>query len=100
MTVDGSTQPSKCLLTNVNLPIDNKQNDLIKENIKEKRKDNIVEMNQPPVDIISPTNSPKVEEYKEVSKREMIAYGVPYEVVDESKNLYRIIATNKIVRAI
>ena len=40
LKVDGSTQPSNCLLTNVNLPIDNKQNDLIKDNIKEKEKDN------------------------------------------------------------
>lgn len=103
MTVDSSIQPTNCPLTTDNLSIDNGQNDLIKENIKEKRKDNIVEINQPPVDIISPTHSPKgevVEEYKQVSKREMIAYGVPYEVVDENKNLYRIIATNKIVRAV
>lgn len=35
-----------------------------------------------------------------VSKREMLALGVPYEVIDEAKSLYRIKATNKIVRAI
>lgn len=29
-------QQSKCLLTNVNLPVDNKQNDFIKDNKKEK----------------------------------------------------------------
>lgn len=57
MTVDGSEQPSNCLLTTVILPIDNKQNDFIKENIKEKRKDNSDEMNQPSVDIISLTDS-------------------------------------------
>lgn len=32
-------QTSNCLLTNVNLPIVNKQNDFIKENIKEKEKE-------------------------------------------------------------
>lgn len=40
LTLDGSQQTSNCLLTNVKLPIVNKQNDSIKENIKEKRKDN------------------------------------------------------------
>jgi hypothetical protein len=40
------------------------------------------------------------QEYKKVSKREMLALGVPYEVVDESQGLYRILATNKIVKAI
>ena len=40
MTVDSSLQASNCSLTTVNLPIDNKQNDLIKENIIEKEKDN------------------------------------------------------------
>lgn len=40
LTFDGSQQTSNCLLSNVNLPIVNKQNDSIKENIKEKRKDN------------------------------------------------------------
>lgn len=34
-----ATQTSNCLLTNVNLPIDNKQNDSIKENIKDKEKE-------------------------------------------------------------
>lgn len=38
--------------------------------------------------------------YQEVSKKEMLALGVPYEVVDEGESLYRILATNKIVRAI
>lgn len=40
MTLDGSQQTSNCLLSNVKLPIVNKQNDSIKENIKEKRKNN------------------------------------------------------------
>ena len=33
-------QQSKCLLSNVNLPIDNKQNDLIKDKLKDNLKDN------------------------------------------------------------
>jgi predicted transcriptional regulator len=41
MTVDSCEQPSNCLLTNVNLTIDNKQNELIKDNIKDKEKDNL-----------------------------------------------------------
>ena len=40
MTVDGVSQASNCSLSNVNLPIDNKQNDLIKENIKDNTKEN------------------------------------------------------------
>jgi hypothetical protein len=39
--VDKDLQPAKCLLTNCNLTVDNKQNDLIKDNIKDKEKDNI-----------------------------------------------------------
>lgn len=40
MTVDSSLQPTNCPLTTVILSIDNRQNDLIKENIIEKEKDN------------------------------------------------------------
>ena len=48
------TQTSNCLLSNVNLPIVNKQNDFIKENIKDKEKENKSVMNQPQVaDIIT-----------------------------------------------
>lgn len=43
---------------------------------------------------------PQEEKYPEVSKKEMISLGARYEVIDEAKSLYRIIATNKIVRAI
>ena len=44
MTVDSDEQASNCLLTNVNLTIDNKQNDLIKENNKRKDlKENLCE---------------------------------------------------------
>lgn len=53
-SVDSSQQPTKCPLTTDNLSIDNRQNDLIKENIKEKRKDNIVEMKHPADVVISP----------------------------------------------
>lgn len=35
MTVDGDQQASKCGLTNVNLTVDNKQNDLIKDKLKD-----------------------------------------------------------------
>lgn len=43
---------------------------------------------------------PREEEfYNRVSKREMMALQVPYEVVDKDKNLYRILATNKMVIA-
>lgn len=40
MTVDGCLQPSNCLLSNVNLTVDNKQNDFIKDKGKDKLKDN------------------------------------------------------------
>lgn len=39
MTVVQQPQQSNCLLTTSNLPIDNKQNDFIKDNIKDKEKD-------------------------------------------------------------
>lgn len=53
MTVDGDTQPPKCPLTNDNLSLDNRQNDLIKEKGKDKEKDNISEIIQPMVEYIS-----------------------------------------------
>ena len=38
--------------------------------------------------------------YPEVSLKEMLGLGVPYEVIDKENSIYRIIATNKTVRAI
>lgn len=47
MTVDSSEQASNCLLTTSNLTIVNKQNDFIKENIKEKGKENLEAFSAP-----------------------------------------------------
>ena len=47
LSVDGGIQDSICLLSNVNLPIVNKQNDSIKDNInKIKTKDKITTINE------------------------------------------------------
>lgn len=53
MTLDGCEQVSKCYLASVNLTLANKQNESIKENIKEKGKDNIIEMFHPSDESIS-----------------------------------------------
>lgn len=102
MTLDGCEQVSNCYLPSVNLTLAKEQNESIKENIKEKEKDNIGVDISAIAENINSSESKSQEEtkYQRVSKREMIAYGVPYEVVDESKNLYRIKATQKIVIAV
>lgn len=46
LSVDGGIQDSICLLSNVNLPIVNKQNESIKDNIKDKTKDKITTINE------------------------------------------------------
>ena len=61
-------QQSKCLLSNVNLPIDNKQNDLIKDKLKDNLKDN-KEILSTDVDKIS-YEIPEVEEVKDGSRVE------------------------------
>jgi DNA-binding transcriptional regulator GbsR (MarR family) len=66
MSVDGGIQTSNCLLSNVNLPIDNKQNESIKDNIKEKRKDNNEVKQSQAIVITSLADAPKVEAIREV----------------------------------
>lgn len=61
-------QQSKCQLSNVNLPIDNKQNDLIKDKLKDNLKDN-KEILSTDVDKIS-YEIPEVEEVKDGSRVE------------------------------
>lgn len=61
-------QQSKCLLSNVILPIDNKQNDLIKDKLKDNLKDN-KEILSTDVDKIS-YEIPEVEEVKDGSRVE------------------------------
>lgn len=53
MTLDGCEQVSKCYLASVNLTLAKEQNESIKENIKEKGKDNIIEMFHPSDESIS-----------------------------------------------
>lgn len=61
MTLDGGIQASKCLLSTSNLTVDNKQNDLIKDNIKYKEKDNNSEEFQPTAESSSLAESQKQE---------------------------------------
>ena len=44
LKVDEDLQTSNCLVSNVNLPIDKEQNELIKDNGKDKEKDNLNEI--------------------------------------------------------
>lgn len=98
ITKDKMTLPEKS-----NCPLRKGQNDSIKDNSnKINIKDNMEIDEYIPRfaranSSISTTESP---EYKEVSKREMLALGVPYEVIDAEKSLYKILATNKIVKAV
>lgn len=85
MTIDSSekasqedTQTSNCLLSNVNLPIVNKQNDFIKENIKENKKENIREMKQPQASVVISLpyqQRSKVETVSEVMKNSTSSNG-------------------------
>jgi predicted transcriptional regulator len=102
MTVDEGLQQTKCPLTTDNLTLAKGQNDFIKDNIKDKEKDNMgideYSLRFATANSSIPTTEPQ--EYKEVSKREMLALGVPHEVIDAEKSLYKILATNKIVKAV
>jgi DNA-binding MarR family transcriptional regulator len=64
MMVDSSAQPSNCLLTTSKLTDDNKQNDLIKDNIKDKEKDNNSELFLPTAENNSLAASRMVEPQK------------------------------------
>lgn len=74
-------QQSKCLLSNVNLLIDNKQNDLIKDKLKDNLKDN-KEILSTDVDKIS-YEIPEVEEVKDGSRVEK---AIPI-AKEEAKNM-------------
>lgn len=63
-------QTSNCLLTNVNLPIDNKQNDSIKEKGKEKIKENEMALLASDEAVNPLENTPEAEEVKEEPKVE------------------------------
>lgn len=103
-----SAKDKMSLPERTNCPLPKGQNDTIKDNIiKEKEKDNIGIDNSAPLrsaelSIQEPAQEEREEEeqYQRVSKREMLSLGVPYEIVDEAKSLYKILATKKIVRAV
>lgn len=90
LSVDKVSQGTKCLLSRDNLSIDKGQNDLIKDNIKEKEKDNNGEIETPSAYSISLRNKPeeekpveekKLPEYLKVSKEKLDAMGARYELV-------------------
>ena len=72
MTIDSSEQASKCLLSTSNLTIDNRQNDLIKDNIKDKEKDNNSGEFQPAAE-----SSP----LRKVTKQGLEENGIEYELI-------------------
>lgn len=93
LSVDGEekqdSQQANCLLTTSKMPIDKKQNELIKENIKENLKDNIGEIEKPTALSISLRENKeeekpvekKQQDYLKISKRELDAMGARYELV-------------------
>lgn len=99
------SQGSKCTLSSVKMNLVKGQIDTIKDNIINKNEEEKICGLDTSLASLGRVSIPyqsgqEEEEYPQVSKREMLAYGVPYQVVDETKSLYRIIATNKIVKAV
>ncbi|WP_299043836.1 hypothetical protein [uncultured Campylobacter sp.] len=85
-----NSQQTKCPLTTDKMSIDKGQNVLIKDNIKDKEKDNIGEIEKPSALSISLSNNPeekkpveekKLPEYLKVSKEKLDAMGARYELV-------------------
>lgn len=86
-----NSQQTKCPLTTDKMSIDKGQNVLIKDNIKDKEKDNSMEeLKQPAVVINSSTNNPeekkpveekKLPDYLKVKKADLDAMGARYELV-------------------
>jgi hypothetical protein len=93
LPLDGAIQASNCLLSKSKLPIVKKQNDFIKDNIIDKEKDNNGEA--------LTANAVKSSlSYPIVTVGELVRNGVEYELLEDSKDLIRIKATNKIVRVV
>jgi predicted transcriptional regulator len=91
--VPGSTQGTKCPLTTDNLSLDKGQNDFIKDNIKDKEKDNLYEC----CDKSQPSINQEQEEIKvvgKIKKSKLDSMGCIYE--DIGNNLIKIKATNKV----
>ncbi len=80
MTVDGGIQPTNCPLATDKLSIDNRQNDLIKDNIKDKEKDNNgeieVALRSAPSNSISLVDSQKEEEIEVNGERAQVMTGM------------------------
>jgi hypothetical protein len=103
MPVDSGIQASKCLLTTVNLPVDNQQNDLIKDNLKDKEKDNnpFLLPNGNKKGVALPdgkaANSPEPEaELEEISPERLLAMGARFEIT--KNDLIRIVDTGKLFK--
>ena len=86
-------QQSKCLLTTVNLLIDNKQNDLIKDNLINKEKDNIRE------DLTARAVKPSID-YPVITVAQLTRDKIEYELIEGSRNLIRIKATGAVCKVV
>lgn len=101
MKLDGDSQESNCCLSKVNLPVVKPQNDLIKDNIIDNKKDKINDLlpsgNKSGEALPSgkAANSQK-EELEEISVNTLLAMGARYEITDN--DLIRIVDTGKLFR--
>ena len=101
MTLDGIQQPTKCLLSKDKLSVVTRQNDLIKDNIKQIReKDNsflLPNGNKKGVDLPNgkSANSQRAE-LEEISPEILLSMGARYEITED--NLIRIIDTGKLFK--
>lgn len=95
MTLDSGIQASKCLLTTVNLPVDNQQNDLIKDKEIDNLKDNLLGDVSPKGE--NPPNKPEPEaELEEISPERLLAMGARFEIT--KNDLIRILDTGKLFK--
>jgi hypothetical protein len=90
MTLDDGQQDSKRCLSSVKMTVDNKQNDSIKDNIKDKRKDNFEDPISAVADIVSSGS------YPEVKMSQLIEMKCRFEEL--GGGLIKITDTNKIFK--
>lgn len=97
MTLDSVQQQTKCPLSKDKLSGVNRQNDLIKDNIKQIREEDNYSVEFHPADEnTTAQNAQKVEKYPEISPELLLSMGARYEITED--NLIRIIDTGKLFK--
>ena len=105
MTGDNKANGQNDCCTTDNLTVDNRQNDLIKDNIKDNilKEKKLEEKNGFAANAANPELPAKAansSNYPVVTVRDLVAMRAKYELIEGSANLVRIISTGKIVKVV